>query len=106
MSGFRYHVIASIVGAGLFAPHALAQEDPDLALMPEGAGRMETYYACVPCHSIKIVVQQGMDREGWLETIDWMVDEQGMEPLEASEQAQIVDYLAAHFGPDRPNFKR
>lgn len=79
-------------------------EDPDLALLPIDDGRMETYNACVSCHSIKLVVQQGMNAVDWEDTINWMVDEQDMEELDPENQALIVAYLAKHFGRERPNF--
>lgn len=81
-----------------------ADEDADLALLPVDDGRMETYTACVSCHSIKLVVQQGMNAADWNDTINWMVDEQDMEELDVETQALIVDYLSKHFGRERPNF--
>lgn len=78
--------------------------DPDLALMPDGPGKQETFDGCASCHSIKLVVQQGLDKDGWLETIEWMVDEQGMDPMEEDLADLIADYLSTHFGLDRPNF--
>lgn len=80
--------------------------DPDLALLPKGAGRQETYEGCASCHSIKLVVQQGMNKDEWVETIEWMVDEQGMDPIADDLNALITDYLAIHFGRDRPNFPK
>lgn len=81
-----------------------AAADPDLALLPDGIGKQETFDGCASCHSIKLVVQQGLDKDGWLETIDWMVEEQGMDPIENGLAETIADYLATHFGLDRPNF--
>jgi len=78
----------------------------DLTLLPEGPGKQETYDGCASCHSIKLVVQQGMDKAQWLETIEWMVDEQGMDPLEGNLNQVISEYLAIHFGRDRPNFPK
>lgn len=80
--------------------------DADLVLLPDGTGRQETYDGCASCHSIKLVVQQGMNKAEWLETIEWMVDEQGMEPLADDLNELITEYLATHFGRDRPNFPK
>ncbi len=93
--------IATIMVAASAA--ATAEDDP-LALLPAGPGQEETFYTCGSCHSIRLVVQQGLTADGWNETIDWMVDEQEMEPLEDDERALIVAYLAKNFGTDRPNF--
>jgi len=80
--------------------------NPDLALLPDGPGKQETYDGCASCHSIKLVVQQGMNKDQWLETIEWMVDEQGMDALEGDLNQTISEYLATHFGRDRPNFPK
>jgi len=88
----------------LSLPATAQDEDDPFALLPAGPGQEETFYACASCHSIKLVVQQGMDAEGWDETIEWMIDEQEMEPLPNEERELIVAYLAKFFGTDRPNY--
>ena len=35
-----------------------------------------------------------------------MVEEQGMSEIEEPDRTQILDYLAAHYNTDRPNFPR
>ena len=95
---------------GSAAPAAPAVSGPaapeDLGLMVRAPGASETFDACTPCHSERIVVQQGLTREQWDELMVWMVEEQEMEPIEEGALAVILDYLAAHYGPDRPNFPR
>ena len=81
-------------------------EPDDLGLMVAAPGASETFHACTPCHSERIVVQQGLTREQWDELMVWMVEEQEMEPIEDDALAVILDYLAEHYGPDRPNFPR
>jgi cytochrome c2 len=68
--------------------------------LPPGPGREEVFYTCQACHSLKIVVQQGLTRHSWDETLVWMVEEQGMPELEEEERDLILDYLAEHYGPD------
>ena len=46
---------------------------------------------CTACHSAKLVTQNRMTRENWLETIRWMQRSQGLWPLGAQEQ-KILDY--------------
>ncbi len=53
---------------------------------------------------MQIVRQQGMTRDGWSETLDWMTEEQGMAELTGAPREQILDYLATAFSPERPNF--
>ena len=48
-----------------------------------------------------IVKQQGLSREAWEESLEWMVDEQGMSPIEdEATRDKVLDYLSAHFGQD------
>jgi hypothetical protein len=53
---------------------------------------------CTACHSAKLVTQNRMTRENWLETIRWMQKSQGLWPLGAQEQT-ILDYLESHYSP-------
>lgn len=82
-------------------PTDQGQEDPDMALLPKDAGRQEVYYTCSICHSIKLVVQQGLSRSSWQETLEWMVEEQEMQPLDAKTEKVVLDYLAKHFGIEK-----
>lgn len=97
--------LVAIAAFGLSLP-AFAEEADENPFYPlvKGPGQEETYYACGVCHSLRIVAMQGLTKVGWEETIDWMIDEQEMEPLEAEERALIVSYLATHYGTDRPNY--
>ena len=53
----------------------------------------ETFHACAAYHSIKPVSQQGLSRDSWIEKLQWMVDEQKMEPLPPDEHELILAYL-------------
>ena len=81
-------------------------EPEDFGVMVAAPGASETFDACTACHSERIVAQQGLTREQWDELLDWMVEEQEMEPIEGVSRTTILDYLGAHYGPDRPNFPR
>ena len=113
----RADVIAFLNGMGdspaAFGPPAPAApavsgpvEPEDFGQMVSAPGASETFDACTPCHSERIVVQQGLTREQWDELMVWMVEEQEMEPIEEGALTVILDYLAEHYGPDRPNFPR
>lgn len=88
----------------LTAPLALADPLPWEDL-PAGPGREVTYGICSACHSMQIVRQQGLTRDGWAETLDWMTEEQGMAELTGPIREQILDYLATAFSPERPNYE-
>ncbi len=65
--------------------------------LPEGLGREETFYACIACHSMQVVVRQGMSREMWEDTIRLMVERHGMPELDPKEKALIINYLSENF---------
>ena len=93
--GILLSLLAVIVPAG-------AQGDDDeWDGLPPGPGREEVFDYCVACHSLAIVKQQGLSREAWDETLDWMVEEQGMPELDPEEHELVLDYLTHFYGPDR-----
>ena len=61
-------------------------EPEEFGLMVAAPGASETFYACTPCHSERIVVQQGLTREQWDEVLDLMVEEHEMEPIDGRRQ--------------------
>ena len=68
---------------------------------PQGNGLQQTYALCAPCHSFELVAQQGMSRDRWDETLDWMTEKQGMGELPPELRNQVLDYLAQAFPEDR-----
>lgn len=70
----------------------------DYGGLAEGEGRRDVYTRCSACHSLMIVKQQGMSRDRWDETLDWMVEEQGMDETERDERERILRYLAEYYG--------
>ena len=100
-------VLAILVAWGVAPPSLLIAEAPLdrdealLASLPEGPGKEETFYACHGCHSFRLVAQQGLSRKHWDETLDWMVEEQGMPELDDDERTLILDYLEAHYNETR-----
>ncbi|HSR54642.1 MAG TPA: hypothetical protein VLN73_00270 [Alphaproteobacteria bacterium] len=84
------------------APEAASAEDEqDWQGLPPGEGREEVFYACAPCHSLRLVTQQGLSRERWEKTLDWMVEKQNMPELRPEDRKLIVDYLTEFYGEDR-----
>jgi hypothetical protein len=85
------------------APAAPAQvaraTDETPEALPAGIGRDETFYLCTACHGTAIIRQQGMSRQRWDETFDWMMERHRMPDPGAADRALIVDYLAASFPP-------
>ena len=85
----------------------LTQEELDemeVGVLFKDRGAEEVYAYCAACHSERIVSQQGLTRDGWVELFEWMVDEQDMEEIEEPDLTLVLNYLEKNYGPDRPNF--
>jgi hypothetical protein len=80
----------------LAAPGAVSAQDMEITEeeLPLGEGREEVEIYCASCHSLKIVTQQGLDREGWEEVLDLMVEDMNMEELPPEDRKLVLDYLA------------
>jgi hypothetical protein len=101
------------LGGGSLPPPGLAQAPvevegaiEEIDVLPEGKGREETFYACTACHNTRLIRRSGFTRQQWDDLMDWMVNQQNMQPLEPDARTIIVDYLAEHFPPrrTRPGF--
>jgi hypothetical protein len=68
--------------------------------MPDGPARVLTFATCTACHGIKLVKAQGMSRRRWEETLQLMIEKNGMPVPDPEVRAQIVDYLSMAF-PER-----
>ena len=53
---------------------------------------------CSGCHSLDLVKNKRASREGWLSTIRWMQQTQGLWDLGSNEKP-ILDYLAKNYAP-------
>jgi len=94
---FRRAALALMIGLGGTIP-AAAQSGYDA--LPEGDNKDLVYGVCSGCHSISLVVQQGMTRERWDKTLEWMYEKQGMPRLDDEIESDVLDYLAEHFNVD------
>ncbi len=101
--GLHRAPLVLVIALAGFARTAAADEWDGL---PGGAGREEVYGLCGACHSLMIVKQQGLSRDAWAETMDWMVEEQGMPELDRETLDLVIDYLAEHYGVDRRAARR
>ncbi len=99
-TAFRRALLALIIGLGGILP-AAAQDDYEA--LPEGDNKDLVYGVCSGCHSIKLVMQQGMSRKKWDSTLEWMYEQQGMPRLDEETESQVLDYLAEHFGVEKRN---
>jgi hypothetical protein len=95
----RRLLTALILAAAL--PAAAAEiEEPES--FPDKPGRDDTFYTCIACHNFKLVAAQGMSRERWSSTLDWMTERHGMMELDAEQRETILAYLAEAFPPRAP----
>jgi len=92
--------LVKLILSVLFSVSVNGMDNP----LPPGEGREETFVYCVSCHSTKIIEQQGLTKDGWVETLEWMVEEQGMPKLDQKVHSKIIKYLVSNFSPERPFF--
>jgi len=83
-----------------------ASDASDFGALVAAEGVEETFDYCDACHSVRLVAQQGLDRDGWVELLEWMVDEQGMAEIEEPDLSVVLDYLTTNYNIDRPNFPK
>ena len=60
---------------------------------------------CTACHSSRLVIQNKLTKEVWLETIRWMQEGQGLWQLGDFEPI-ILNYLAKNYAPSTKKGKR
>ena len=110
-------LIASLLGCGapdsdVALPDASAAAVPravalqpgsrfDSSGFPEAPGQDLVIAHCTACHSGKQVQQNRATRHGWSELIRWMQSKQGLWALAPETESRLLDYLTAHYGPDR-----
>ncbi len=98
---------AAHIGGNAWAdgePETDAEDEQEQTLfrgMPDDEGRIEVFGFCGSCHSIDLVLQQGLSRATWDEVLVEMVEDQEMAPLQPEIRVKILDYLQEYYGPDR-----
>ncbi|PIQ22587.1 MAG: hypothetical protein COW65_02300 [Cytophagales bacterium CG18_big_fil_WC_8_21_14_2_50_42_9] len=86
----QYQVQASVLSDSLDATTSLVLA-PGFTTVKEN---------CLRCHSPKLITAKRASREGWLTTIHWMQQTQGLGDLGSAEPI-ILDYLAKHYAPNQ-----
>jgi competence ComEA-like helix-hairpin-helix protein len=76
---------------------ALAADDDEVKLLPEGPGREITGKVCINCHEALNFRRVRLDRDEWEREVGVMVDN-GAKATD-DELTVIVDYLVENFGP-------
>jgi competence ComEA-like helix-hairpin-helix protein len=66
-------------------------------VLPDGPGKAIVQRMCTPCHGLDNVVRARMTKDRWSKVVDEMVA-RGATGTD-DEIDDVVDYLAAHFGP-------
>ena len=94
-----------LVTIALLAASASAAAQERIPLK-EAAGRAMTENICSGCHSLDYIRINApfMTRQTWTASVTKMVQMFGA-PIAANDQAVIVDYLAANYGPPNGSAK-
>src|SRR5690349_8350011 len=75
---------------------ALAADDEDAKLLPDGTGKDAVVKVCLSCHGAGNFRKLRLTKDGWAEQVADMID-RGAESTPA-ESAAVVDYLTNTFG--------
>ena len=102
---FVFVLVMSATGFAAAQAPVFTPRDEEPEEFPEAAGREEAFYGCTACHGFKIVAQQGMSRQRWEDTIEFMIRQHKMPAPSAQEREKILDYLARAF-PEQPAARR
>ena len=86
--------VSNASSASLFNP----QDDYWGLPRSEGYDLVAAY--CSACHSLRIVMQQKQNRDGWDYLLTWMVEQQGMGELYPDDRDQVLEYLTREFGQE------
>ena len=92
-------IVAALLSSWSTADAQTRRKDPGETpeQYPAGPHRDDAFYFCTACHSFRIVAQQGMSRDRWDESLDWMVERHKMPEVKGEDRRKILDYLAAAF---------
>ncbi len=80
-------------------PSSASDKDPATGLIKKPGLELVRAH-CTSCHSARLIIQNRSDRHGWLSTIRWMQETQGLWSLGQFEPT-IIDYLSANYGPEK-----
>ncbi|SPF45248.1 conserved exported hypothetical protein [Candidatus Sulfopaludibacter sp. SbA4] len=77
---------------------AIAADDEEVKLLPDGEGKEATTRMCLECHGTGNFRQMRLSRDDWADQVAEMVD-RGAKGTE-KDMAAVTDYLTRNFGPD------
>lgn len=89
--------MTSVLGPLLLLLTLESQSAPELVSAP-GVELVKRH--CLACHSAGLIAQNRADQQGWTQMIRWMQRTQGLWEL-GEDEAEIVAYLAEHYGVSR-----
>jgi len=70
------------------------------AALPEGKGKDVVEKACTVCHGTSHFTGSRLSKSDWEYVVSDMIDRGAL--ITEDERKIIVEYLAEHFGPDKP----
>ncbi len=98
LAGLAGHGRVEAQQPGVFKP---VDETPEM--FPAHPAREDTVALCSACHNFKLVAAQGMTREQWSGSLDWMTERHNMPALDGDERKAVLDYLETAFPPTPPS---
>lgn len=75
-----------------------SKPQPPTDKLADGPGKKLVERACLSCHAVRVVISKRASEDEWADEIDKMVARGAI--LTDDEADQVIEYLAAHYGPD------
>ncbi len=106
----RHLLAASIALTGVFTPVSATEQYPvdEVTGLIMAPGWEMVKAQCNACHTSHIIPQNPGNREVWRDTIQWMIDTQGLWDLNDTWEP-VLDYLSTYYdetGIDMKIFRR
>ena len=73
--------------------------DPESGLIID-SGFAVVKKQCSVCHSPQLITQNEASYQGWLDTLRWMQEKQGMHSLSQQTEVLILNYLTKNYAPE------
>ena len=95
----RLATFAIIFASMLIGPAAQnTPPPPSTDKFPDGPGEKLVERSCLTCHAARVIMNKRASEDEWGEEVDKMVSRGAI--LSDDETDQVIEYLAAHYGPD------
>lgn len=105
-SSYPSTAILALAAAAVSLPVAAQTSLRPHVELPDEPVRSAIFESCSKCHGIDVYAYNSLDRSGWQALLDTQHRQQRGLALSRGNEAILLDYLTANFGPDTVPFPR